>query len=307
MQLDYGVLRAVADAVDAFARLDDGARGTPGVAQLLTLRSAQAILAENERLPATDLEGTSEATAVPATIPEGEPAFAALLAWWYAPESRAFVVDDPLLRAIAVALTEATAKVRDGRALTPGAIDEAARTAELSAAYLPPLMEATLSVAEHEGWPALLLAADLASGACGRERGIAASLTRTVAPLVDGLVPVAYVVPASSPDAASALHAMAREARGVQRRLAGYHAACAAAEAHCATFGRGAPTATALVRFLTGHPATSVARAMAATGVSAPAANAAVDRLVEAGFLTELTGRKRDRVFVYAPAVALAD
>lgn len=307
MQLDFGVLRAIEDAVDALARLDEQARRAPGVAELLALRSAEAIVAENERPPLTNPAGTGEAIVAVDELPEGAQAFAALLAWWYAPESRAFVVDDPSLRANAVALTEASAKVRDGRALTPGAIDEATRTAELSAAYLPPLMEATLSVAEHEGWPALLLAADLASGACGRERGLAASLVRAVAPLVDGLVPIAYVVPAPSPDAASALHAIAREARVVQRKLADYRSACAAAEARCATFGRGGPTAVALVRFMTGHPATSVARAMAAIGVSAPAANAAVERLVEAELLRELTGRKRDRVFVYEPAVALAD
>jgi hypothetical protein len=307
VQLDYGLLRATADAVDALARLDESARVAPSVAHLLTLRSAQTILAENERPPVAAAAAAREPGDAPAVEPEGANAFAALLAGWYAPESRAFIVEDPALRAIAAALDEAAAKLRDGRALTAGLLDEAMRTADLDADNLPPLLDATLSVAEHEGWPALVLAADLASGACGRERGVAASMARAVTPLADHLVAFPYVVPSPAPDAASALHAVAREAHGARRRLVAYRAACAAAEAQCTAFGRGAPTATALVRFLAGHPAVSVARAMAAVGVSAPAANAAVDRLVEAELLRELTGRRRDRVFVYTPAIAFGD
>ena len=57
---------------------------------------------------------------------------------------------------------------------------------------------------------------------------------------------------------------------------------------------------------LAGRPAVTVAEAAAALDVSAPTAGAAVERLLGAGLLREITGRGRDRVFVYLPAVAIA-
>ena len=45
------------------------------------------------------------------------------------------------------------------------------------------------------------------------------------------------------------------------------------------------------------YPVVTVARLSKLLGVSAPAANAAVSRLVEAGILKEVTGRRRNRLF----------
>jgi Fic family protein len=88
--------------------------------------------------------------------------------------------------------------------------------------------------------------------------------------------------------------------------VAVYREACALAATQCREFGRGGPTAVALAELLGGRPAITVAGAAAALELSTPTAGAAVDRLMSAGLLREITGRGRDRVFVYVPAVAIA-
>ena len=62
----------------------------------------------------------------------------------------------------------------------------------------------------------------------------------------------------------------------------------------------------ALLDLLARTPAITVVGAAAALELTVPTVGAAVERLVGAGLLREITGRGRDRVFVYEPAIALA-
>lgn len=293
MDLDVGILRATEDAVDALSRLDEQvAVSAPGLSTLLKLRSAQAIVATNDRPPGEALDGDA--------------AFAALLAWWYAPEGREFIADDPHLRGVAVALDTAAEMMRAGRALTPGLLEEAMRAADSVLPWMPSVFSEALCAVEKEQWPALLSAAVLSSGACGSVRNIAASIARAVVPLSGGATSDVFVVSGCADDAAGALHLLASEARAVRRRVAVFREACAQAAERCRDFGRGGPTAVALAELLAGRPAVTVAEAAATLEISTPTAGAAVERLMDAGLLREITGRGRDRVFVYLPAVAIA-
>ncbi len=301
--MDYGVLRAVEDVANAFARLDEQvSKPASALGRLLMLRSAQAIVAANDR-PLGDAPGSAESTR---PIPDGDAAFAALIGWWYEPASREFIADDPHLRGVAVALEAAAEKVHGGRLLTSGLIDEAMQSADLQLEPLPDLLDATLSVAEHESWPALMLAADLCAGACGRARAVSASIARAVAPLSSALTATVFVVPRAAEDLAGALHAMAHDARTLSRQVAAYRDDCSKATATCEDFGRGGASAHALVDLLARQPAVTVASVARALDLTAPTAGAAVERLAGAKLLREITGRGRDRVFVYTPAVTLA-
>jgi len=294
LNLTFDVLRAIEDAVEAFARLDaEVAKAAPGLATLLMLRSAEAIVAANDR----PIEAA----------PEGEAGFAALLGWWYAPSAREFIAVDSHRCGVSLALDAAAGMVRGGRAVTAGLLDEAVRAANADLDALPDLLDATLSVAERESWPPMLLAADLSAGACGHVRSVSASLVRVVAPLAGGVVRDAFVVAGAADDAAGALHAMADEARAVRRRVTSYGAQSRAALDRCRDFGRGGPSSAALTALLFARPAITVGEAARALDLSAPTAGAAVERLHGSGLLREITGRGRDRVFVYTPAAALAD
>ena len=293
MELDVGLLRATEDAVDALSRLDEQVAATaPGLTTLLKLRSAQAIVAANDRPPGAALDG--------------EAAFAALLAWWYAPEGREFIADDAHLRGTAVALDSAAEMMRAGHALTPGLLEEALRAGGSVLPGLPVEFEETLRTAEAASWPALLTAAALSSGACGRVRTVSASMARAVLPLSGGATADVFVVAGCADDAAGALHSVANEAHAARRRVAVYREERANAAARCREFGRGGASAAALVELLVGRPAVTVAEAASALELSVPTAGAAVERLMSAGLLREITGRGRDRVFVYLPAVAIA-
>jgi hypothetical protein len=288
------------------ARLDDLATAMPGLCTLLTLRTAQAIVAASDRLPDDVSDGAERDGRPSQTAPDGEAAFAALLGWWYAPASREFIADDAHLRGVALALDATAEKVRNGCSLTAGLLDESQLSATLDVPQLPDLLDATLSVAEQESWPGLLLAAELSAGACGRERGVSASIARAVAPLATGLTAGPYTLASGADTATGALHAMAADARTTRRRVAVFREDCVHAETECRTFGRGGPSAAALARLLAIRPAVTVASVAHALELSAPTAGAAVERLLNAGLLREITGRGRDRVFVYLPAVRLA-
>lgn len=303
LELDVGLLRATEDAVDALSRLDEQVAATaPGLATLLKLRSAQAIVAANAR----PRDEAPDDTRCDGAAMDGDAAFAALLAWWYAPEGRAFITDDAHLRSTAVSLDAAAEMMRAGHALTPGLLEEAMRAGDSAPSEMPAVFEETLRVAEAESWPALLTAAALASRECGRAHSVAASIARAVVPLSGGVIADAFVVPRCAEEPAGAMHSMASEARAVRRRVAVYREACANAAAHCREFGRGGPTAAALVDVLVTRAAITVAEAAVALGISVPTAGAAVERLLSAGLIREITGRGRDRVFVYLPAVAIA-
>ena len=306
VRLDIEIIRAIEQAVEALARLDERVRSLgDGLPTLLRLRSAQAIVAANDRPPEPAPDDSKHAQRQ-APVPDGDDAFAALLGWWYAPTSREIIADDPHLRGVALALDAMAGKMRSGCALTSGALDEAFTGTALETLPRPDLLEATLSVAVHESWPALLVAADLSAGACGRLRSISASVARAVAPLASGVTTDVFVVAPVAEDETGALHAIAEEARAVRRCVDIYADETGRGVDECGSLGRGGPSAAALVRLFAKRPAMTVAGAVATLGLSAPTAGAAMDRLVKAELLREVTGRKRDRVFVYTPAVTLA-
>lgn len=282
------------EAADAFARLDETvANSAPGLAPLLMLRSAQAIAA----LRAGPL----------GTAAGGGVAFAALLGWWYAAESREFVPDDPALRRGALALDATAEKVRGGRALTIALLREVASTEDADEdALASETVDATLRRSASESWPSLLLAGELLSGECGQAPGQLVAIARAVAPLVGGLSADVFVVTQGTDDVPSALYGLAAEARAVRRRVDAYRRRCAEAGEHAGGFGRGAGSARAVLDLLAGTPAITVVGATVALGLTVPTVGAAVERLLDAGLLREITGRGRDRVFVYEPAIALA-
>ncbi len=63
--------------------------------------------------------------------------------------------------------------------------------------------------------------------------------------------------------------------------------------------GRGAATAFQVHQHVQQHPVTTIASAALGLGLTAPPVAKAIDRLSELGILAEVTGRRRDRVYVY--------
>lgn len=76
-------------------------------------------------------------------------------------------------------------------------------------------------------------------------------------------------------------------------------------DAHLASVGRAAVTGRRALAALRSSLATSVPDLSERLALSRPAAGAALERLVELGLAEEITGRARDRVFVYAAAWGL--
>jgi DNA-binding MarR family transcriptional regulator len=74
---------------------------------------------------------------------------------------------------------------------------------------------------------------------------------------------------------------------------------------HLAQVGRAAVTGRRALAVLRDALATSVPDLSERLSLSRPAAGAALERLVELGLAEEVTGRARDRVFVYAAAWGL--
>jgi len=281
------LLRGVAESADALARLDTVVGGAPaGVGSLLMLRTAHEI-------------ASRAGAAVPV---DGD--FVSLLGWWYGAESREFVPLYAAMRDIAIALDGAAEKARGGRVLTPLFLEEI--NADVRGSAVAPAMGALFQRARVEAWPPLMLVSELCTGELAADKTVTAMIARAVVPVAAALTSHAFVAPAVANDAAEVLHAMAGDARGALQKLRDYLAAGDAAKAHAGEFGRGAPTARALIDLLIGAPAVTVQGASAALGVSVPSVGAAVQRLHEAGVVREITGRGRDRVFVYEPAIALA-
>jgi len=195
--------------------------------------------------------------------------------------------------------------VRDGRALTLGLLDDALRATDAALGSLPFAFDGVLRASESGGWPSLMRCAALSSNDCGLERGIPASIARAVAPVADGPFADVYLAPSCTDTMAASLHALAENARNVRRRVLAYRERTVAAREQCAEFGRGGPSARAVVDLIARSPALTIGGAASTQGLTAPSAGAAVDRLVAAGLLREITGRGRDRVFVYTPAMAL--
>jgi len=73
------------------------------------------------------------------------------------------------------------------------------------------------------------------------------------------------------------------------------------------TLGRTAGSALRAHQALTLRPIGSISQVCRMTGLSHPAAGSAVDRLVALGIAREITGRRRDRLFVYARYLEILD
>ncbi len=65
-------------------------------------------------------------------------------------------------------------------------------------------------------------------------------------------------------------------------------------------FGRGAPSALLIYQLAQANPILSIKHAAGETKLSFQTASAAVERLADAGILKESSGRRRDRLFIYA-------
>lgn len=72
-----------------------------------------------------------------------------------------------------------------------------------------------------------------------------------------------------------------------------------------AGLGKAAPTALALLDLLYRRPYVTIPYVVGELGISSPAAGKAVNNLVTLGILTEVSGKKRDRVFLYEPYLAI--
>jgi Fic family protein len=67
--------------------------------------------------------------------------------------------------------------------------------------------------------------------------------------------------------------------------------------------GRKSPAADRIIDALFDNPVMAAAEMVTASGSTTAAAYAAIDRLVDAGILTEMTGRNRDRVWAATDAL----
>jgi Fic family protein len=65
-------------------------------------------------------------------------------------------------------------------------------------------------------------------------------------------------------------------------------------------FGRGAPSAQTIYRLAQVSPMFSIRHAASKSGLSFPTASAGVERLASVGILSEASGKRRDRIFVYS-------
>lgn len=73
------------------------------------------------------------------------------------------------------------------------------------------------------------------------------------------------------------------------------------------SLGRAAGSALRVHRVLTSRPIVSVREVQRRSGLSHPAAGAALERLVELGIVREITGRRRDRLFAYRGYLEILD
>lgn len=108
-----------------------------------------------------------------------------------------------------------------------------------------------------------------------------------------------------TPLARVALASLAANARHLRLQLKLLWESQAAEDAHVASIGRAGLTARDALAVLRLSLATSVPDLSVRLSLSRPAAGAALQRLVELGLAEEITGRARDRVFVYAGAWGL--
>lgn len=103
-----------------------------------------------------------------------------------------------------------------------------------------------------------------------------------------------------------ALTTLAARARAARLLLRTIIDAQASEEARLASLGRAAITARGVLTLLRSRLGTTVPLLAEDLGLSRPAASDALERLVALGLAREVTGRARDRVFVYEAACTLA-
>ena len=103
----------------------------------------------------------------------------------------------------------------------------------------------------------------------------------------------------------SALSSLAAHARHLRVQVKLLLESQMAEDAHLASIGRAAFTARDVLAHIRVALATSVPDLSTRLEISRPAAGAALQRLVDLGLAEEITGRGRDRVFVYAGAWGL--
>lgn len=109
----------------------------------------------------------------------------------------------------------------------------------------------------------------------------------------------------TTPLSREALPALAAEARHLRVQLRLLLDAQADEDAHLASVGRAAVTGRRALALLRSTLATSTPDLSERLALSRPAAGAALERLVDLGLAEEITGRARDRVFVYTGAWGL--
>jgi len=103
-----------------------------------------------------------------------------------------------------------------------------------------------------------------------------------------------------------ALRALAANARRLRLQLRLLLDARPAEDEHLASIGRAAVTARRALQVLRDSQATSMPDLARRLDCSRPAAGDALERLVELGLAEEITGRGRDRVYVWAAAWGVA-
>lgn len=288
MQSD-AVTRHLEAAAEEVCRLDEiAAASPPAVARLLTFDSIASAAA-----------ATTEAKA-------------ALL--------RALVVGDLSGRSASSSGADArTLLVGEERKARSGSPPTLGRVQEWLEAPLDDSVTARLEAALRSAGPArsvmlraIEVAALLPDGVAGR---IAPALLLCAAGITDHvrLLPFAEMDPAArteglaawtagdeEPFTLAALAECARAARARRLPLRRLRDADRAGLQKLDALGRGAITARAAFAELSERLATTMPALASALACSRPAAAAALDRLVDVGLASEITGRARDRVYVHA-------
>lgn len=97
---------------------------------------------------------------------------------------------------------------------------------------------------------------------------------------------------------------LARDARAVARRLAALHERFAHDRATVRVAPRVGATDEAVLEWLQAHLTFTIRDAAAGLGLTTPTVGTAIERLEAAGLATELTGQRRDRVWVASASLA---
>jgi hypothetical protein len=216
---------------------------------------------------------------------------------------------DPALDAWATRVDDGERRARSGAPLAlpdvpvPAAVHDALRPA---GAPRPLLTRALHALA----WAPDPATGDLLAGLVLVAGGQMDRLRMLLAPHVAGTeraaAAAAWRAGDAEPLARLVLPSAAAEARHLRLQLKLLLEAQRAEDEHLASIGRPAVTGRRVLALLRTTLATSVPDLSERLSLSRPAAGAALERLVALGLAEEITGRGRDRVFVYAGAWALA-